>query len=39
MNGAGDVSLEAEKTWLQCESEKWGLRFNLEGTIIVPNKL
>ncbi|XP_045101917.1 rho GTPase-activating protein 20-like isoform X3 [Portunus trituberculatus] len=25
-------SLEAEKTWLQFESERWGLKFNLEGS-------
>ena len=26
----GQLSLEAEKTWLQCECERWGLKFNLE---------
>lgn len=26
------LSLEAEKTWLQCECERWGLKFNLECT-------
>ncbi|KAF4523619.1 hypothetical protein B566_EDAN010128 [Ephemera danica] len=25
------LSLEAEKTWLQCECERWGLNFNLEA--------
>ncbi|KAK4305768.1 hypothetical protein Pmani_022356 [Petrolisthes manimaculis] len=28
---ARQLSLEAEKTWLQYESERWGLRFNLEA--------
>jgi hypothetical protein len=27
----GQLSLEAEKTWLQYECERWGLNFNLEG--------
>ncbi|KAG7187887.1 hypothetical protein KM043_013861 [Ampulex compressa] len=27
----GQVSLEAEKTWLQYECERWGLKFNLES--------
>lgn len=26
----GQLSLEAEKTWLQYECERWGLKFNLE---------
>ncbi|KAG8035449.1 hypothetical protein G9C98_006895 [Cotesia typhae] len=26
------LSLEAEKTWLQYECERWGLKFNLEST-------
>ncbi|KAG7176931.1 hypothetical protein Hamer_G000137 [Homarus americanus] len=29
---ARQLSLEAEKTWLQYESERWGLKFNLEGS-------
>nr|XP_045621170.1 uncharacterized protein LOC123772173 isoform X3 [Procambarus clarkii]XP_045621171.1 uncharacterized protein LOC123772173 isoform X3 [Procambarus clarkii] len=28
---ARQLSLEAEKTWLQYESERWGLKFNLEA--------
>nr|XP_053656493.1 uncharacterized protein LOC128705303 [Cherax quadricarinatus] len=28
---SGQLSLEAEKTWLQYESERWGLKFNLEA--------
>jgi len=27
----GQLSLEAEKTWLQYECDRWGLNFNLEG--------
>nr|CAD7408362.1 unnamed protein product [Timema cristinae] len=27
------LSLEAEKTWLQYECDRWGLKFNLEGTV------
>jgi hypothetical protein len=27
----GQLSLEAEKTWLQYECDRWGLTFNLEG--------
>ncbi|XP_012220099.1 unconventional myosin-IXa-like isoform X2 [Linepithema humile] len=27
------LSLEAEKTWLQYECEKWGLKFNLESIL------
>lgn len=27
---SGQLSLEAEKTWLQYECERWGLKFNLE---------
>ncbi|XP_026332030.1 uncharacterized protein LOC113239318 isoform X2 [Hyposmocoma kahamanoa] len=28
---ARQLSLEAEKTWLQCESDRWGNKFNLES--------
>ncbi|KAI4488980.1 hypothetical protein M0804_004478 [Polistes exclamans] len=28
---SGQLSLEAEKTWLQYECERWGLKFNLES--------
>ncbi|CAH2095407.1 unnamed protein product [Euphydryas editha] len=28
---ARQLSLEAEKTWLQCECDRWGNKFNLEG--------
>lgn len=27
----GQLSLEAEKTWLQCECERWHLKYGLEG--------
>jgi len=30
------MSLEAEKTWLQVESERWGLKFNLAGEASIP---
>lgn len=30
INSEGQLSLEAEKTWLQYECERWGLKFNLE---------
>uniref|UniRef100_A0A1B6CK66 Rho-GAP domain-containing protein n=1 Tax=Clastoptera arizonana TaxID=38151 RepID=A0A1B6CK66_9HEMI len=29
-NGSGHLSLETEKTWLQYECERWGLKYNLE---------
>lgn len=25
------LSLEAEKTWLQCECARWHMKYNLEG--------
>ncbi|KAL0868429.1 hypothetical protein ABMA27_007931 [Loxostege sticticalis] len=28
---ARQLSLEAEKTWLQCECDRWGNKYNLEG--------
>ncbi|KAI8437538.1 hypothetical protein MSG28_011841 [Choristoneura fumiferana] len=28
---ARQLSLEAEKTWLQCECDRWGNKFNIEG--------
>ncbi|CAL4069885.1 unnamed protein product [Meganyctiphanes norvegica] len=28
---ARQISLDAEKTWLQYESERWGIKFNLEA--------
>ncbi|KRT85647.1 hypothetical protein AMK59_2464 [Oryctes borbonicus] len=29
----GQVSLEAEKTWLQCECDRWRSKYSLEGKI------
>lgn len=31
----GQLSLEAEKTWLQCECDRWGNKFNIEGNIYI----
>lgn len=31
----GQFSLEAEKSWLQFESDRWGLKFNLEGWLAI----
>lgn len=33
----GQLSLEAEKTWLQCECDRWGNKFKLEGEETILN--
>lgn len=38
LSPSGQLSLEAEKTWLQYESERWGLKFNLEGSTVSLDK-
>lgn len=36
MGFLGHVALETEKTWLQYECERWGLKFNLESKCVFP---
>lgn len=31
ISGQFSVSQEGEKTWLQCECDRWRLKYNLEG--------
>ncbi|XP_050680170.1 rho GTPase-activating protein 20 isoform X2 [Leptidea sinapis] len=31
---ARQLSLEAEKTWLQCECDRWGNKYKLEGRVL-----